>query len=426
MKLSVVVPTRNHPDTLEWTLRSCLDQAGAEVEVVVADNSDGGDTRQVVTSVGGGDRVRYVRPPRALAMSANWDFAVRQATGDYLTVLGDDDGLVPGALAGVARVIRESGATAVRWPWALYYWPTHPDHGLRDTLVVPAAGRMDAAGEWRCGRRDVQRALDARLYYNCLPMVYNSFVRRAAVHDLLTADGSLFPTRIPDIYSGLAVGSRGGQYVNLYRPVGVAGLSGGSNGVSQMAAKGPTDTATEFDRLNAGHGYAGEEAFPTLPVCTAYLAQTFLRFRQLQPAAAASYRWNPNRLLLAAAQELRWARLDLSYELAQYDRVLATATAGAVRRAVRRLAAACKAGVAGPIPLGVGENTIRVRASGLGVGNVYEAARLVGRLCGAESDDYLPPGLVPDEGGRAVVRRTAKYLLPPAALDIVRAVRRVV
>src|SRR5213078_1360054 len=96
-RFSVVIPTRERAQTLRYSLQTCLDQDFTDYEVVVCDNYSSPATREVVDSFTS-PRVKYVRAPQPLAMSHNWELALAHASGEYVTVLGDDDGLLSHAL----------------------------------------------------------------------------------------------------------------------------------------------------------------------------------------------------------------------------------------------------------------------------------------------------------------------------------------
>src|SRR5437764_11178263 len=104
-RFSVIIPTRNRAETLRVTLRSCTEQDFGPFEIVVSDNDSKDDTRAVVQAAGS-SHIRYVKTPRALSMTLNWDFAVAQARGDYVLLIGDDDALMPHALQELDLAIR--------------------------------------------------------------------------------------------------------------------------------------------------------------------------------------------------------------------------------------------------------------------------------------------------------------------------------
>ncbi|MBY0457300.1 MAG: glycosyltransferase, partial [Gemmataceae bacterium] len=126
LRFSVVVPARNRPHTLTHTLRTCLAQDFDDYQVVVSDNSQGSAIGEVAARADS-PRVKYVRTPRALAMTDSWEFAVSQADGEFVTVLGEDDGLAPYSLPAIDALLRQSGAELLRWESALYGWPDTAD-----------------------------------------------------------------------------------------------------------------------------------------------------------------------------------------------------------------------------------------------------------------------------------------------------------
>src|SRR5439155_1533464 len=73
-RFSIVMPTRNRAQLLQFALQSALDQPTADLEVVVSDNDSRDDTPAVARRFND-PRVRYVRTPETLAMPDSWEFA---------------------------------------------------------------------------------------------------------------------------------------------------------------------------------------------------------------------------------------------------------------------------------------------------------------------------------------------------------------
>ncbi|WP_440533390.1 glycosyltransferase family A protein [Variovorax sp. YR566] len=73
LRFSIVVLTRNCPETLRHSLATCLDQDFDDYEILVCDNSDPAAAAQVaeIVAVAASSRIRYLPPERPLAMSAN-------------------------------------------------------------------------------------------------------------------------------------------------------------------------------------------------------------------------------------------------------------------------------------------------------------------------------------------------------------------
>ena len=134
--LSVIIPTRERCDTLYSALKTVCEQDFSEVEFIVSDNVSEDDTANVVKAFSD-PRLKYIRTPKRLSMTGNYNFALRHARGTYITILGDDDGFIPGALSVLANWARATGIDAISWREAAYYWPTHSLPGSATFLACP-------------------------------------------------------------------------------------------------------------------------------------------------------------------------------------------------------------------------------------------------------------------------------------------------
>ncbi|HVK15862.1 MAG TPA: glycosyltransferase family 2 protein [Fimbriiglobus sp.] len=260
-RFSIVIPTRERADTLRWSLQTAIDQDFDSFEIVVCDNHSSQETRDVVEAAAS-PRLRYVRAPRPLAMSANWELAVGEANGEYVTVLGDDDGLLPFALAEADHLIRRHGANALRCQRGLYTWPTLPDPADANFLHLPLTRYVKEcdAREW------IGKLARFEVGADMLPMVYNSFIHRNIIARHRELAGKVFASAYPDIYSGIGLGYVAGRFLSVGLPLNVAGLSGRSNGMATLLRDARNPIASEFFQLSRSDGYPPHPTVPDLPV----------------------------------------------------------------------------------------------------------------------------------------------------------------
>ncbi len=269
-RFSVVIPTRERAGTLRSALATCLGQDFADYEVVVCDNHSSPATRQVVEEAAS-PRVRYVRSDRPLAMSANWELAVSHARGEFVLVVGDDDGLLPFALSRADRLLRETGLAVLRWEWAYYNWPNHLFANHRNGLEVPLGWGFHTAS----AADTIRAVVNEAAWHPALPMLYNSAVRRDVLDALRRRAGRVFASVCPDIYSGIAVAAAVGEFGVVGTPLSVCGSSGGTNG-GNVVFNPDSDVAREFWRLNADAGLDWHPRAPRLPALPAFAADAFL------------------------------------------------------------------------------------------------------------------------------------------------------
>lgn len=273
-RYSVVIPTRNRAETLRWTLATCIAQESDDLEIVVSDNFSVDDTREVVASVGD-KRVRYVRTPNSLAMTDSWEFAVGQTVGEYVTVVGDDDGLLLHAVPEIDRILRQTPLRALRWESVCYNWPNLQTTAFTkpDRLVIPLNRRNGIHCIHRHnGRKMLALAAAGRAGYWQLPMIYNSIIHRNVLDDLRNRVGRVFQSRFPDVYSAFAIAAMTQDYASSDVPLGISGRSGKSNGVSYLHLARQSQTGVDFSELNARESYGPHPRgidFKTLSACAA-------------------------------------------------------------------------------------------------------------------------------------------------------------
>ena len=56
-------------------------------------------------------------------MSENWEFALSHASDGWVFILGDDDGLLPGAIEKLASILGNDRSLALGSALGVYTWP---------------------------------------------------------------------------------------------------------------------------------------------------------------------------------------------------------------------------------------------------------------------------------------------------------------
>jgi len=271
-RFSLVIPTRERAETLRYSLQTCLEQDFEDYEIIVADNHSSPATREVVDAVAS-PRVKYLRANRPLAMNDNWEAAVEQATGEYVKVLGDDDGLMPFALREIDRLlIAHNSPRAIRYDRGLYTWPNILVAGAANNLRLP----LDRWQHTVNGRSQIARVVQNEVGADTLPMIYNAFIHHSLIREHKHRVGRLFPTCYPDVYSGFAFGYLSSSFLSVGFPMEISGLSGKSNGVATLLVDDKNPIANEFFRLHRERGVHHHRWLPDLNLLPVHAADSFL------------------------------------------------------------------------------------------------------------------------------------------------------
>lgn len=111
---SIVIPTRNRPETLSHTLWSIQNQTFGDFECIVSDNGTTALADRVVSSLGD-PRIRYKKTPRDLNATDSWNFANEGTLGEYVISLHDKIPFHLDHLERVADCLSKTGADLVNW-----------------------------------------------------------------------------------------------------------------------------------------------------------------------------------------------------------------------------------------------------------------------------------------------------------------------
>jgi FkbM family methyltransferase len=411
--VSVVVPTRGRTGPLASTLRTCVAQEFADCEFVVSDNSGADGVRELLGRFDD-PRIRYARTPRLLAMTDSWEFAVAQARGEYVTLIGDDDGLLLHALPEIDRLLGLVGEAVLRWESVCYTWPDLPEqpHAVANELLIPLT-QVDAYHPVHRveARPAILDAAHSRISYAQLPMIYASAVPRSLLDRLRSRTGRVFRSSYPDVYSAFALAYLAGSYYSCTTPMGLSGQSGDSNGVGVLYLGGRSPASEEFRRLNTDAGHVRHAGVPDLPLMAALVADSFQHAREAlfpdDPGLALDRRallvgcleafggaGEPE--LAAATEAMRNAIRDDPTLLAWFE----ARWRAVVRDAPRK-----------PVLRRYGGTYLHLDAAEFGVRDVYGAAELCERLLGYKTDG-VNAHLVP--AGPAQVRPASPSAPLPA------------
>jgi GT2 family glycosyltransferase len=130
--ISVITPTRNRLGFLREAVASVQSQSFGDWEMIVVDDCSQDDTWDWLQGLGDG-RIRAVRMQEHRERSAARNAALKQARGEYVLFLDDDDWLLDGALARLFGALQRRptaigavGAFIYKNSWGSWNRAAHP------------------------------------------------------------------------------------------------------------------------------------------------------------------------------------------------------------------------------------------------------------------------------------------------------------
>ncbi|UXX79596.1 glycosyltransferase [Reichenbachiella carrageenanivorans] len=171
-KVSVIIPTRNRPASLQSALQSVLIQPLVVLEIVVIDDASKQQyIAEIIQVASQDDRIRLVRNEKNIGVSACRNQGIAMAKNDYLLFLDDDDELLPGMLVQSLEAIRGRDVVSCRSEVIAAHLSTSKT--LRYNRQQTAALDLYPMG--------VQPAEHIFLY---TPQIHTFLVRRSAIGDV--------------------------------------------------------------------------------------------------------------------------------------------------------------------------------------------------------------------------------------------------
>jgi len=246
---SVVIPTHNRLELLNQVIATIIRQHYNDFEVVIFDNASDDDIVGLVNSLKD-ERIRYFRSDNFLPVTDSWNQAIEYAKGDYITVLGDDDGLVPGYFSELLRHINQFEQPEIIYS-AIYQFvhpgvlPWDPDGYVVD--LKNGFFFREQQHPFLLSRDDALKAVNGSIsFHRNFTFNIQAFVFSRTFLDRLTQEGPIFRSPFPDYYLANVALAKASSILVLPSPMSIAGVSKLSFGYTLFN----NDEKTGADMLN--------------------------------------------------------------------------------------------------------------------------------------------------------------------------------
>jgi len=231
-KITVIIPTKEREETLKWCLQTVVAQEYENLEIIVSDNCSSSATKKIINETKD-PRIVYIRPPRRLGMSEHWEWALSHASGDWITFLGDDDGLLPDAILRFSKLVANTDLRAVGSNLCTYQWPI-PSENIKSSLTI----KSEPGVKIQNSHDYLNKVMKGSAGHKRLPCIYmGGFVHKSVIEEIRNLSGVFFNSITPDIYSGIAISRYVDNYIFSNEPFAVGGTSRHSNGYQVFSNK---------------------------------------------------------------------------------------------------------------------------------------------------------------------------------------------
>ncbi len=233
LSFSLLIPTRNRQHTAIAAVESAINCDDPLLQIVVSDNSDDDRLRDMIEERNWTRRVVYQKTNEFLSMRDNWEFALDRANGDYVTVIGDDDAVMPDCFRWARNLLPRLDVDVLQGGYSIFKWHDYPFPGRRNYLQMRFNEEILI---YQDPKQILRRAIDYNPRIGTGPGLYYGFVRMEYLQRIKKLRGRWIVDPIPDFDSGYATLMYARKYARAERCVFVSGHSKKSNSGSFRTA----------------------------------------------------------------------------------------------------------------------------------------------------------------------------------------------
>jgi glycosyltransferase involved in cell wall biosynthesis len=269
--LSIIIPTYNRQKYAASAIRCALAIPSNDIEVVVQDCSDGDLLSSLIVPELLDKRLSY-RYERPAVMAENWSRAIARTAGEYVCIIGDDDGVNPEIVQAAAWAKSNAldglaVATITNYLWANSGAPAT----LYSTLFRKALDGFLSIPPFRgYVKTDINTELelqkfvrDGGVYFQNfnLPKAYHGFVHRRCLDAVCEKVGTYCGSPSPDMFLSIAVACTSPRIAMTDYPLTLPGACRASNSVIQGMLKSQSKKLEDQPEF-LGVGYRWSELVP--------------------------------------------------------------------------------------------------------------------------------------------------------------------
>jgi glycosyltransferase involved in cell wall biosynthesis len=222
--LSIIIPTKDRYPYLESCLRGISSHYNNDrIEIIITDNSSEQFEIQALRLF---DNVTYSYISKPISQVENFELALGMVTGEYVTMIGDDDG-ISDLLIDVVDYMNAKNIEALIAPFVSYYWPDV----VSQNVINDFAGKIffkDYTYKLTVisAVDEVEKCLNLGGGSLCnLPRMYYGIINKEVLEKVKAASGVYFPGPSPDMANAFSNALYTNMLVLFDAPLFIAGNS---------------------------------------------------------------------------------------------------------------------------------------------------------------------------------------------------------
>lgn len=241
--ISILIATKNRQKYCLSAVESILMLPNENIQVIVQDNSDDKNLENMLHPHILDSRLVYQYTPPPFSSIDNFNAAIELATGEYICLIGDDDGINPEIIdatiwAKENNVDCLAGNINVTYRWE--------GTGAPDTLFTKMTGSTLTITHFngKAKKINIEDSFKKLMLNGCtnyldfdFPKLYHGIVKKDLLDEMKNKTGAYLKGLSPDIYSAIALGCIAKKIVVIDYPLTIPGVCGQSTSITEGQIK---------------------------------------------------------------------------------------------------------------------------------------------------------------------------------------------
>jgi glycosyltransferase involved in cell wall biosynthesis len=243
--LSIIIATKNRVPYCINSIETILSNANDDFELIVQDNTDTTELKDYVSVNITDQRFVYRYTPPPFSSIDNFNAALELATGEYVCLIGDDDGVCSSIFEVVKWAKSNHIDSVCPKVFVDFYWPDAFYSGSKGYVFIPYYSNSIYSLNPQSRIEDVlEDGIIDYMKFN-LPKLYHGLVKKSCFDAIKALNGYYIGGLSPDIYTAVSLSFFVKNHVVLDFPITisgackvsttVAGLNGGHSGLLSEA-----------------------------------------------------------------------------------------------------------------------------------------------------------------------------------------------
>ncbi|KEC84090.1 MULTISPECIES: glycosyltransferase family 2 protein [Acinetobacter] len=269
--ISILIATKNRQKYCLSAVKSILKLPNTNIQVVVQDNSDDITLSEMLKPLISDSRLVYRYTPPPFSSIDNFNAVIELATGEYICLIGDDDGINPEIIEATAWAKLNNIDCLVGNLKANYRWE---NTGERQFLHLKITGSSLILGDFNgnAKRVDAKKSLEQLVRNGCtnymeydFPKLYHGIVKRDIFENIKENTSAYLKGLSPDIYAAISLAFTIKNFVVIDYPLTIPGVCSVSSSVQEGEQKSNSKDIENIPHLKGRKiPYVWEESVPKI------------------------------------------------------------------------------------------------------------------------------------------------------------------